>query len=45
MDEQDYITAKKILENITRDTAPEFPLIVDMRTMYDIETGLSNDID
>ena len=45
MDEQNYIVAKKILEKITNDTAPEFPLTVDMRTMYDIETGLANDID
>ena len=41
MDAENYHKAKKILDNISRNTAPEFPLVADMKAMYAIETGLT----
>ena len=38
MDRGDYQAAKQILDMISEKTAPEFPLVADMRAMYDIET-------
>lgn len=39
MDKEDYSNAKKMLDQLSAKTAPEFPLIVDMRMMYEIETN------
>ena len=38
MDREDYKKAKQLLDAVSEKTAPEFPLIADMRAMYDIET-------
>ena len=43
MDKEDYMNAKKMLDQLSAKTAPEFPLIVDMRTMYEIETNWPED--
>ena len=37
MDIEDYKTAKRILDSIAEKTAPESPIVADMRTMYEIE--------
>ena len=39
MDKEDYKLAKELLDKLAVETAPEFPLIVDMRMMYEIETN------
>ena len=38
MDREAYAEAKNILDKLSERTAPEFPLIADMRAMYDVET-------
>ena len=40
MDEENYSKAKNILDRLIESTAPEFPLIVSLKTRYEIETGL-----
>ena len=39
MDQEDYSAAKINLEKLAEKTAPEYPLIADLRAMYEIETG------
>jgi len=43
MDKEDYSQAKIILNQLVAQTAPEYPLITDMKTMYEIETGWPED--
>jgi hypothetical protein len=38
MDREDYQASKQLLDTVSKKTAPEFPLVADMRAMYDIET-------
>ena len=38
MDREDYQASKQLLDTVSQKTAPEFPLVADMRAMYDIET-------
>ena len=39
MDRENYAKAKVILDELKEKTAPAFPLVVDMQTMYEIETA------
>ena len=43
MDDENYTVAKNFLDKVSQITAPEFPLVADMKTMYSIETGLMED--
>ena len=43
MGREDYQEAGRILQELIEKTAPEFPLIVDMKTMYDLETNWPED--
>ena len=39
MDDEEYIRAKSILEELERTTAPTHPLLVELRTRYEFETS------
>ena len=40
MDSENYREAKRLLDQLTALTAPETPVVVELRTRYEIETGL-----
>lgn len=39
LDKENYTSARTILNNLKKITAPEFPTIVEMETLYDLETS------